>query len=122
MADPNLFIDPDSGDDDYVPCNSGVELHMSMAPDGPTYNGTATRVTAQGDAPDRVAITSGDAPLGYTLYKESHDEVPPSDFSSHLQTNFAFPDAGPISVRISCTKSDDGVTLVTVNRTVTPVS
>ena len=120
MADPNLFVDPDSGTGDYVPCEHGVELHMSIAP-GAMYAGTAMSVIAQGDAPKRVAIHAGGAPPGYTLFKESHDEIPASNFPSQLRLNIPFPKQGPISVTVSCS-TNGGMSLVKVDPTVTPRS
>src|ERR1039458_1746562 len=78
MADPSLFVDTNSGTGIYGPCLKGVEVHMSVAP-GNQYQGTAFRVTAAGDAPDRVAVYAGGAPVGYTLFKNSHDDPPPRD-------------------------------------------
>lgn len=113
MADPNLFVDPQQ--DIYVPCETGVELRMSLA-DGDSFNGTAKRISALGqDAPDRVALESDDAPDGFTLYKQSHDQPAASVFSSQLRLGFSFPPGGqkvPVVIRRSTT---NGVTVVTAD-------
>jgi hypothetical protein len=121
MADPSLFVDTNSGTGIYGPCLKGVEVHMSVAP-GNQYQGTAFRVTAAGDAPDRVAVYAGGAPVGYTLFKNSHDDPPPTNYSSRLRINIPFPPGGqPAAVLISCS-NNGGVSQITINPDAPPAN
>jgi len=120
MADPHLFVDPRMAE--YLPCATGVELRMSIG-DKAKYMGTAKRINATGqDAPDRVALESEQAPQGFTLYKQSHDDAPATNFKSRLRLNMSFPPGGhKFPVTITCAVSN-GVTIVTVDPIAAPAN